>query len=476
MIDTPNQSSHNLEDDLTQGLNKSPDTPHKPITFPPFHQQVLQDMHWDAADNFGRIKIVISEGYIHNESPTYGLAHQFIRFRDLVAFSFQHAPLRKSSSCPDVLGETDESHNTDILEFSSIAWPNANMWRQSGSRGTIPQAPIGTRPGSSEDENSHAHSPRHASNNIQGRNRNSVPLRLSPRLPTLHPFDQVHCMKTQDSRRPLMTMSEDPFLEAATFRRDASRRVNVKSSTLDEPMPDAESLSAGPSERIASGMTGVTGVDQRHHASSASLLADDAIDRLLDSLSPEKKQELINTWSPTKIDLSETLPPDNTPALPTVDGVPTAAAASSSQLDDGPEDLIFPVRTPQLDGSTSARSTSMEFNGKDPKLRAPTGLAVSKRADRRPSHAAEREPYASSPSINLNINFTAEKGPIVVSGSEKAFDSADHKAGNKTRSESPTHKASRYSTSQNCLTGSTVTENGSLTGRQVSASMIGDVE
>lgn len=60
------------------------------LHFPPFHADILEQRHWDAGDTYGRIKIVLAEGFSRpNRSPP------FERVKDIVALSFQHAPLSK---------------------------------------------------------------------------------------------------------------------------------------------------------------------------------------------------------------------------------------------------------------------------------------------------------------------------------------------------------------------------------------------
>lgn len=57
----------------------------------------MYEQDWNAGDDIGRIKIVISEGF-PRDSPTMPLE----RIKNVVAFSFQHAPLGTNtipSSC-----------------------------------------------------------------------------------------------------------------------------------------------------------------------------------------------------------------------------------------------------------------------------------------------------------------------------------------------------------------------------------------
>lgn len=65
--------------------------PHR-LRFPSFHKEVLQQPHWEPGDPVGRIRLVLSEGVLRETTPPAPSAAMFDRFRDVVAFSFQHAP------------------------------------------------------------------------------------------------------------------------------------------------------------------------------------------------------------------------------------------------------------------------------------------------------------------------------------------------------------------------------------------------
>jgi hypothetical protein len=67
-------------------LDKNGDV--EPLTFPEFHPELLAQNFWNAGDEFGRIKVIISEGF-----PRDSASMPFERVKNLVAFSFQHAPL-----------------------------------------------------------------------------------------------------------------------------------------------------------------------------------------------------------------------------------------------------------------------------------------------------------------------------------------------------------------------------------------------
>ena len=67
------------------------------LRFPPFPQQLLAQKWWTAGEDIGRVKLVVSEGLACGHGPSPG----FRRVKNLVTFSFQHAPLGKhqSDSC-----------------------------------------------------------------------------------------------------------------------------------------------------------------------------------------------------------------------------------------------------------------------------------------------------------------------------------------------------------------------------------------
>ena len=70
------------------GLELSKNGEREPLRFPTFRQELLQHSYWSPADDIGRIKIVISETF-PRDSPSMPLE----RAKNIVAFSFQHAPL-----------------------------------------------------------------------------------------------------------------------------------------------------------------------------------------------------------------------------------------------------------------------------------------------------------------------------------------------------------------------------------------------
>ncbi|KAI1186286.1 hypothetical protein F5B17DRAFT_441207 [Nemania serpens] len=105
------------------------------LKFPQFRSELLRQSYWSPADEVGRIKIIVSEGF-----PRDSLTMPIERVKNIVAFSFQHAPL-------------------DILESSGIAWPNPTMWRRGPFNPTMPTPSQKHEDG----PEAHLHSPRRRS-------------------------------------------------------------------------------------------------------------------------------------------------------------------------------------------------------------------------------------------------------------------------------------------------------------------------
>ncbi|KAL9000999.1 MAG: hypothetical protein Q9169_000483 [Polycauliona sp. 2 TL-2023] len=104
------------------------------LRFPPFHQQMLAQKWWTPEEDMGRVKLVICEGIAPGQGPSSG----FRKVKNLVTFSFQHAPLA-------------------ILEEAGIAWPNAGMWIHMSQPLYAPRSPDEA---GAVDVDAHAHSPR----------------------------------------------------------------------------------------------------------------------------------------------------------------------------------------------------------------------------------------------------------------------------------------------------------------------------
>ncbi|KAI0195445.1 hypothetical protein F4808DRAFT_464266 [Astrocystis sublimbata] len=110
------------------------------LQFPQFRNELLRQSYWSPADEVGRIKIVISEGF-----PRDSVTAPIERVKNMVAFSFQHAPL-------------------DILEMSGIAFPNPAMWRRGPFNPTMPVPAQQHEDG----PDAHTHSPRQRCSFVKG--------------------------------------------------------------------------------------------------------------------------------------------------------------------------------------------------------------------------------------------------------------------------------------------------------------------
>jgi hypothetical protein len=164
------------------------------LKFPAFHKELLSQSYWNPGDDLGRVKVVIAEGFTRDH-----LTYPFERVKNIISFSFQHAPL-------------------DVLEASSIAWPNASMWRHFSLIGPyFAQAASPRGEGIIE----HGHSPRHPAT-----------------MPSTFPAP-----KTGSMPPPARQYTYDPFTEPvhAAFR--GWRQASTDLSMPDCPDPSTRSNS-----------------------------------------------------------------------------------------------------------------------------------------------------------------------------------------------------------------------------------------
>ncbi len=141
----------------------------------------------NPAQNLGRIKIVIAEGINHGP----GLS-AFERTKNLVSFSFQHAPLRKmKNEHSELLVLT---YISDILENCGIAWPNQGLYFQAAQQFHNMASPQTQ----AADPDMHAHSPR--------RRRASMVSARAKQIPATGPLP----MQLPGYRHPGV-QNEDPF-------------------------------------------------------------------------------------------------------------------------------------------------------------------------------------------------------------------------------------------------------------------------
>ncbi|PGH02338.1 hypothetical protein AJ79_07678 [Helicocarpus griseus UAMH5409] len=259
------------------------------LHFPAFHEELLQQTHWEAGEEFGRIRVVIAEGFSRpNRSPP------FERVRDLIFFSFQHAPL-------------------NVLEHSNLAWPNPGMWHQA-SRPSLKYSLGVDYNNIREDEDAHSHSPTRPETRSIGFSDGNRSLPYSAWPHRFYPTPQTSWPRSafpeREPRWPLQPVVNDPFVD--TYRESGINR-RARSSLSDVPMPDYVGSSSNSSRAISS----MTGISLGQHSKQPSVIA---------PIDDEQYNQLIEALSPKKL-TSGTHPPANTPAsVPPMASKPSAAA------------------------------------------------------------------------------------------------------------------------------------------------------
>ncbi|OJJ48089.1 hypothetical protein ASPZODRAFT_14243 [Penicilliopsis zonata CBS 506.65] len=256
--------------EFSSHVDKSGNQDH--LRFPPFHQEILEQRHWDAGELHGRIRIVIAEGFArpHRSPP-------FERVKDIISFSFQHAPLH-------------------VLEYSNIAWPNAGMWTQA-PRNVFKYQTGSTYGDFKEAEDTHAHSPtRHETRNAGAANIPSDNQSLynawlyrNLQAPAASPWQNSSPREpgwppSQPQQLPPPGPHElfipDPFIEP--FMLEQPVRRNTKTSLEDISMPDYASSA---SSRAISSMTGVS-YEHSKQPSIAAPTDEEQFDQLVKSDAP----------------------------------------------------------------------------------------------------------------------------------------------------------------------------------------------
>lgn len=273
----------------------------EPLLFPPFHQEILQASSWDAGQLLGRVRIVVTEGFSRETNPPHNnLKHSFVRIRDILAFSFQHAPTRKLRPTLAKV-QLMMVMVIDILEFSGIAWPNPGMWAHAQSRnvqGPVSSAPRALVADTKEDGDAHAHSPRRPSHEdvcSSGGISNKRYLDHEDHwahqsmAPPSNRLDATGWNQSQQRESNMIRQNgplADPFLEPCAPSTATVRRGTKKSSE-DTPMPDASSYE---SSRNITGMTGL-GYEQKgmplHNIASHEAI----MNQLVEALSPLKSDD-----------------------------------------------------------------------------------------------------------------------------------------------------------------------------------------
>lgn len=290
----------------------------------------MHQSHWAAGDPLGRIRVVIAEGF----SRGIGVQENFFdRVKDAVAFSFQHAPLH-------------------ILEFSSIAWPNAGIWKRASGHVVHPSLSRGTK--YPHLKNLHAYSPRHPTG---GASRTV----LLPMAPTSDPTSAHSGGGSSLRIASGLPLTEDPFIDPrktnAVFRRS-------KQSTLEDmSMLDWISISMERSQ-VYSNMTGLSFECKRHTGATTSINNDVSLDELIHTLSPEKARNvLIEACTPSKCADSGNQAPTKSPSdnveLSTWPSTTSQEFSLEAAVDKNTEQEVSTMSTPSLHDSPGPTKVSL---------------------------------------------------------------------------------------------------------------------
>ncbi|PYH42196.1 uncharacterized protein BP01DRAFT_138889 [Aspergillus saccharolyticus JOP 1030-1] len=241
------------------------------LRFPTFHHEILKQPHWDAGELYGRIRVVLAEGFSrpHRSPP-------FERVKEVVAFAFQHAPIQ-------------------ILEYSEIAWPNASMWTREPRLFKYNSG--GATSNMKEPEDSHAHSPsRHDVRQILATKSQTSNQSGCSSWSYRNYQPQVTQWQGQPGEPrwlPQEQLITDPFIDPCVLD-PAARHRGARASWEDVPMPDYTSNSS--SSRAISSMTGIS-YEHSKHPSIVTPIDEESYTQLIEALSPAPLN--CGTYAPT---------------------------------------------------------------------------------------------------------------------------------------------------------------------------------
>ncbi|OKL58415.1 hypothetical protein UA08_06217 [Talaromyces atroroseus] len=426
------------------------------LRFPQFHPEVIDSYVWDAAETHGRLRVVISEGFSRpNRSPP------FERVKDVVVFSFQHAPL---------------------------TWPNPNMWNQlptnlfrhqlsyggygggnTGGYGAFPEYDSHKK-----NDELHAHSPtRHDttryepsrvngfeasyhntySNVPQWAHKPIVPTAVPESAPaplpamnwpgfTMDPRLNLHPTNfgTFQNQGAGFMGSADPFIEPLL----AHRLRQTQRSIDDVSMPDAGPISV--SSRAMSSVNGMS-YEHSHQTSMAASQEDDSLS-FMGPMNPSK----IHTTTATTASTQQT----TVPSMPPVSR-PSAAALARSESYSKRNSQADPKDIRQISGS-STRSGQTDSVVESISTRkvvvSPKGQVKGKKESKgltKRSNRVESEPASEPSSREVSRSSTHHPHAVVRTTESVVHVSSETKRKRHSKapdeasqtSESPTKKISR---------------------------------
>ncbi|KIW72869.1 hypothetical protein PV04_01032 [Phialophora macrospora] len=273
------------------------------LRFPKFHREILQQHGWEPGELIGRIKVVIAEGVLRETTPPAPSTTRFDRLRDVVAFSFQHAP-------------------QDILEYSQIAWPNAKMFadvRKKVSR----LGPIGSRIFGIPGHEAHSHSPQRlppiASRSKQPSASDKHQKVFEPENhssfqpgPSGQGSDLVgpKDIATEHIVSKALLPDDDPFVSSHQSPAAIQQwRSMLRSTSRDVSMPDYTSNKSVFNSEMSGVSVERANFEQRVNEANP--------EEILQALSPARREQLFKALSASNspASASGTRPPANTPQL-----------------------------------------------------------------------------------------------------------------------------------------------------------------
>lgn len=404
------------------------------LKFPLFHQEMLTQSWWNAGENVGRVKVVISEGIARGRGIS-----PFERLRNIVSFSFQHAPI-------------------SILETSGIAWPNPGMWYQPA------QASYNTsssREVEEADIDAHAHSPRRRSESLSSDRDKSGPAMPPPPVfprPMAPPALPAQGSDLRNTRWPPLSTMHDPFVETGL-----SLYRPWRSSSEDQSMPDySDTTTSASSRNITNTITNNNsvinkpGIELPHEQ--------DSFDDMLNTSSPDK-DDLSGYYAPANSRASSAT---NTPSMRTKSSA-LAEARKASYLQEHTRAVSITIREPPL--AANRQTSDMSMVSRFSEENAAFSVSLDSKIRRKPTGDIKGKKEGKG--LELDI---AQKGPKKVSArSASQREAKEEKASKKTGekvavvSDSKRKRSVRNARPEDDLPGSSPSRKVSKTGKYESS-------